>query len=328
MNSHYQALMEQMGGDKDAIFEPCVVKNYDPSTMLAKVYTLHSKQYRDFVPVLFPSLYLNSGVITPPAKDSTGILFWGAENLPFLFPANYLPPAPNLENGEIKQTSSPSQIDSSLGFDHVEGGEFFARSLGGAFVHVRNLDEVEIGTSHMHRFALSGVDGSAELAAERLRTAVGGAKVYSGPAMDGSGDFQWKLEIDDTIPEQLSDLDDDTLVSQVLSDTFDTSIVTDSPALFEHQMGNVYDGSAKIQSGVDGADLFSRGILYTKDVSQVRTERLRWELSKEGSLQLKIENDQYASVFTFHASGLSVVSQDKLDSNPDTNTRTNTLGFG
>lgn len=321
---HYQRMVNQMMGDKDAEFEPCVILNYDSSTMLARVYTLHSKQYRDYVPVLFPSMYLGSGVIAPPAKDSTGILFWGAENQPYLIPAYFLPPTLDVENGKIKQTSSPARVDESLDLSHVEGGEVFLRSLGGAFVHVRNLDEVEVGTSKLHRFTLSGIDGSAELITERMTSHVGGLQTYSGPVSDGSTDFHYKVQINDVVPDFLSELDDDELIAQILSDTFNAATVTDTTPIFEMQLGNVYDENQVKMQGADGADLFSQGILYSKDhLAQLWT----WELSKQGTMQFKIEDDQYVSTFTFRASGLSVVSQNKSDPDPGTNTRTNLLGF-
>jgi hypothetical protein len=327
--SYYKKLLGDLNANQDSIFEPCTVLSYDPKTMLASVRATNSKQNRDNVPVLFPSMYLNSGSFHPPAKESTGMLFWGANRQPYLFPAYHLQTALNYSDGTMKPTSSPDRVDPSLSLEGVQGGEHLTRSLGGSYVFLNNLGDVEMGTPNMHRVTLSKIDGMLDVVVERSQVDVGGYRSFNGPVNRKSNEHQFKIQLDDTVPSWLGDSTDTDLVRDILDGASSVFEEKEFSPLFEMQAANVYHGSAKTKSTVDDSDLFLEGILYKKDPTNetIRTQVMAVAISKKGSALLTTEDDRYVTEATIRPGNITFVFTDKNATDPNDRVRTQTFGF-
>jgi hypothetical protein len=323
---HYATKIEELSKGKDSIFEPCTVMEYDPQTMLAKVYGVNSRQMRDNVPVLFPAMYLNSGIISPPVKEATGMLFWGSENQPYLMPGYFLPPAYQQDGSTTTFSSSPKRIDDSFDLSAIEGGEHLFRSHGGAYIFLKNLDEVEIGTGKLHKLALHGSDGTLETIAERTVQDIGGYRSYNGPFSPTIPDHVLKVEIDDTLPTWHGSTDDKTLVQQILSKQAGAISETAYLPIFEMQAGNVYDGTVKQTSALDAADLFFRSLLYTDGVGTgARIQKMNFNISKLGGISLELDNDRYQTVITIVPGSMTMTF---TDSSAPAEDRTRVQHFG
>ena len=122
-NDYYRQTLDQIYSLKDSVIELAKVIEYDSARQVARVYTMTSGQYKDDVPVHFPSLYQNSGIISPPVKDSTSMLIWGADRQPYLLPVQITTPAVQVNQGLTNINASPSLIDALLTLQNIKGGD-------------------------------------------------------------------------------------------------------------------------------------------------------------------------------------------------------------
>jgi hypothetical protein len=209
VNPHYDKLLGKMGSKKDSIFESCRVLEFNPKTLMAKIYGIRSKQTKENVIVLFPSLFLNTGIISMPVRESVGLSFVGADNETYLMPGQFVPPFKETKNSVVNSNSSPGQFDSLLSLENMEPGEHLIRALGGAQVFVRNTGEIEMATSKMHRVSLVELDGSFEQIVERIRQNVGYSEYYNGtyePKNElGSDEHHISMSLRERVPEWETD---------------------------------------------------------------------------------------------------------------------------
>jgi hypothetical protein len=319
--NHYGQKLADLKQGKDSAFEPCTILAYNPDTMLAQVSATNSKQVKDNVPVLFPAMYLNSGIIAPPMKQSIGLLFWGSENQPFLIPGFFLPPAYQSNGIDRLFSASPKRIDSTYDLSAVEGGEILMRSYGGAYVFLKNLDEIEFGTSKLHRISLHGSDGLFETIVERKVEDIAGYRSYNGPVSSTNPDQIVKVEIDDTLPQWNGTLDDKSMIEEIISGGSNVNNEAEFSPLYESQTGNVYDGTSKKSSSVDGAELFFRALL-----GREATRNLSFDISKEGAISLTLKNTRYETIIHIRAGGMTMQFTDS-EAPAEDNVRTETFGF-
>src|SRR4051812_21944292 len=101
-NDYYSETIGEFFKDKDSVMEMAKIIEYDKERLVARVYTMSSQQYRNDVPVFFPSMYLNTGSFSPPVKNSTSLLFWGPDRQPFLLPIQLTVPNITVTNGITK----------------------------------------------------------------------------------------------------------------------------------------------------------------------------------------------------------------------------------
>lgn len=296
-NNYYKKLNNLMNEKKDSIFEPCRIRSFDPAKFTASVYGMRSNQVKENVLVLFPSLFLNSGVISFPVKNSTGILFVGADNESYLFPAQFLPPTREVTNGTNQSNSSPGQYDKLMNLEHMEPGEQLIRALTGSYLFIKNSGEVELATSKLHRLALNEMDGSLETAVEKERKHVGNVSYYNGPyegPLDEDETQKDKHHIKMKFAEYVPRWESDDVLSEIdlfkiLEADHPEDFVKDEAVedTFELQMSNVFsevDGT-ELTSEVDGEKLF----LDMKVKKDLQT-RLHATVSKSGAVQIRTES--------------------------------------
>lgn len=319
--NHYAQKLVELNKGKDSVFEPCTILEYNPDTMLAQVYGTNSKQTKNDVPVLFPAMYLNSGIISPPMKESTGLLFWGSENQSYLMPGYFLTPVFQSDGTNKFFTASPKRIDSSFDLSAVEGGEHLIRSYGGAYIFLKNLDEVELGTSKLHRLSLHGSDGTLEEIVERKVVDIGGYRSYNGPISGTNPDHIMKTDIDDTLPQWNGTLDDQELIAEILTTHATNDNTTSFSPIYTSQTGNVYDNAQKQTSTVDSADLFFRALLGRGTIPG-----LTFDISKEGAISLKLHDERYETLIQIRAGGMTMQFTDSQAA-PEDNVRTQNFGF-
>jgi hypothetical protein len=319
--NHYSKKIAELNKGKDSVFEPCTVLDYDSETMLAQIQTTNSRQLKNDVPVLFPAMYLNAGIISPPMKQSTGLLFWGSENQPYLIPGFFLPPSYQSDGSNKFFSASPKRIDSTFDLSGVEGGEHLIRSHGGAYVFLKNLDEIELGTSKLHRVSLNGSDGSLETIVEREIKDIGGYRSYNGPVSKTNHDHVMKVEIDDTLPQWNGTIDDKELIDQILATHTSSNNTEDFSALFESQVGNVYEGNQKKTSSVDGMSLFFRALL-----GRGTTPKLTFDVSKDGAINLLLKDTRYETKVSIRAGSIVMQFTDSQAPVED-QVRIQTFGF-
>jgi hypothetical protein len=319
--NHYARKLTELNKGKDSVFEPCTVLEYNSDTMLARVYGTNSKQTKNDVPVLFPAMYLNSGIISPPMKESTGLLFWGSENQSYLMPGYFLTPIFQSDGTNKFFTASPKRIDSSFDLSAVEGGEHLIRSHGGAYIFLKNLDEVELGTSKLHRLSLHGSDGSLEEIVERKAVDIGGYRSYNGPVSDTNHDHLIKTDIDDTLPQWNGTLDDKALIAEILTTHATNDNASAFSPIYTSQMGNVYDNVQKQKSSVDNVDLFFRALLGRSTIPN-----FSFDISKEGAISLKLQDARYETLIQIRAGGMTMQFTDS-QAVPADRVRTQNFGF-
>jgi hypothetical protein len=286
--SHYDKVVSTLTIGKDSIFEPCKIIDFNKETLTAEVYFTHSHQRRDNVLVAFPSLFLNSGIITPPAKNSTALAFWGPDREVIVIPAQFMTPKRGLEDGTLVSDASPKQVDSVFDLSNVDLGELLFRSLGGAYVFIKNIGEVEIGTSKLHQLRITEDDGSLAVQIERIKTKAAGFQIYNGPALDENGkdtdDHTIKVEISDKIPYlDDGDIDDKTIIKEVLGGNLNVLEEVKAEPIFEYQAGNVYEDFVKQHDNIDQSELFLKAKLIDNESKEVNTEIT---LSKKGRLAI------------------------------------------
>jgi hypothetical protein len=277
-NDYYRETLDEFFSNKDSIMEMAKIISYDKERLVARVYTISSQQYRDDVPIFFPSMYLNTGIISPPVIDSTSLLFWGPDRQPFLLPIQLTVPNVVVSNGVTKLNASPGFYDELLSLKNIQGGEHLIKSLGGAYLFLKNIGEVELGTSRLHRLTLSEKDGSLETVSERIRQEIGNSQFYFGPAsMDSNVDTRTNLffEMDETSNEtsQLQTIDNNTLLENVLSENLDSVELVNNPKIYTYQAGHVFDSEGQVEFDLhDGTELFEKKVM-TKD-NAARVEQL------------------------------------------------------
>lgn len=297
-NSYYDKLTEGMGSKTDSVFEPCRVVSFDPKTLLATVYGIRTKQMKKNVVVLFPSLFLNTGIISFPVKNSTGLIFVGADNESYMVSGQYTLPSKEAENSVMKSNAAPSQYDELLSLENIEPGEHLIRSLGGAQVYARNTGEVEIATGKMHRLSLNELEGTLEQVFERIKENIGYSEKFDGTYDPINSDDSDEHHIYEKLFEKVPDWETDEVIDegtlrqliQKASNPEEFFPLRIEPMIAHTQKVNVYEEGTdkKKKSKVDLADLFYDFVLLKKDSpeAEVAHERFRMNLSKEGSLEL------------------------------------------
>lgn len=307
-NPHYDKLIKGLTEGKDSIFEPCKIVEYQPEKLTARVFFLNSKQHKDDVLVLFPSLFLNTGIIAPPVKDSTALAFWGADKVPYVLPAQFILPKMNPKNGITKPNASPGQIDRSFDLSNVESGEVLLRCLGGSFIHLKNFGEIELGTPKLHRLSLFEHDGKLETSVERTDSLISGYSSYNGPYVTSehveTNDHHIKIELDDKTPDWsvVGDADDKLLLQNLSNEVLSEEYLTSNPIWF-FQMGNVFDNNdSKVTSSVDGAELFMKADLKDK----AGNLRSTTEISKNGSFLHSVKNGGEETIIEVDSNTASV----------------------
>lgn len=290
--NYYKQIIDGFYQNKDSIFEMVKIVSYDPKKLTANVYTMTSNLAVNDVPILFPSMSLNNGIISPPAINSTSFLLWGPDRQPFLLPMQINVPNVSVENGVQKINASPGYSDLLLTLENVQPGEQLIRSSGGAYIFAKNNGLLEMGTSSLHRIALNESNGAFEGLMERMNFGIGTNQFYFGPAsMDDNTDarthfyFNLKETTDETA--LLPTIDDTTLLDQALNQNTDYIILTDVPPILTEQIVHVFDDQGNVVNDEqDGTELFSQRIITKNDV--IVTE----QTSKGGRKSIKYVNGQ------------------------------------
>ena len=293
-NNYYRETLDQIYSLKDSIIELAKVLEYDGSRQVARVYTMTSGQYKDDVPVHFPSLYQNSGIISPPVRDSTSLLIWGADRQPYLLPVQITTPAVQVNRGLTNLNASPALIDALLTLKNIQGGETLIRSLGGAYVFTKNIGDVELGTSQLHRLTLSEKDGAFDLSIERIRSDLGNSKFYIGPASWYTNDdlrTHCYFELEEYLDEssKIDGASGEELVNRILSDDIDDIQINENPKMYVSQKGHVFDGEGNLEiEPADDTELFEKTVFQKDNIIHVE------KLSKGGRkvFQTRGENSE------------------------------------
>jgi hypothetical protein len=199
-----------------------------------------------------------------------------------LLPIQLTVPNVAVVNGVNKLNASPGYYDEVLSLKNIQGGEQLIRSLGGAYIFLKNMGEVEIGTSRLHRLALSEKDGAFDLSVQRIREEIGNSRIYFGPAsidsnVDTRTNFFFELDENSDETSQMPTIDDNTLLENVLNDTTDSINLVPTPKIFTIQAGHVFNAEGEVElDEQDGTELFLKQELI-KDGAR-RTETI----SKQG----------------------------------------------
>jgi hypothetical protein len=305
-NDFYSSTIEEFFAGKDSMMEMAKIISYDRERLVAKVYTLTSKQYKNDVPVFFPSMHLNTGIISPPAVNSTSFLFWGADRQPYLLPIQFNVPTISVKNGVNTLNASPSFIDQLLSLKNIQGGEHLFRSLGGGYVFLKNTGDVELGTSRLHRMSLIEKDGALDILNERIKAEVGNSRIYLGPlSMDSNKDMRshFNFQFDETSnkSDQLVPLSDEEILQKLLDDHIDGVQLEETPKIFNYQFGHVLDEHGEIERDEkDGSELFSKQQLKKENAS--RTE----QVSKEGRKVIVVKNNENEIEISYSANEVMI----------------------
>lgn len=299
--------------NKDSVLEMAKILSYDSKRLVANVYTMNSNLAVNNVPVLFPSMNLNNGIISPPAINSTSLLFWGPERQPFLLPMQISVPNISVQNGVQSISASPSYADALLTLEHIQPGEQLIRSTGGTYLLLKNNEQLELGTSSLHRFSLNGSNGSMESIIERMNFGIGTNQFYLGPAsMDDNTDtrthfyFNLKETTDET--NLLPSIDDTTLLDQTLNQNTDYIALTDIPSIMTSQMSHVFDANGNlVKDDQDETDLFSQKVITKNDVT------LTEQTSKGGRKYVKTENSNGSMEISFTPTDASITRKTTVD---------------
>lgn len=318
MTSHYGKLYERMSQNKDSIFEPCLIIRYDPEYVTAYVYCLTSQQYRENVPVLFPSMAFNRGMISPPAAQSTGLLFWGADRQAFLMPAQFIPSSYIQKDGRPVKTGSPSLIDNSFTLRNIEGGEHHISSLNGAFMHVKNIGDIELGTPSAYLFRLSESQKSAELVCPRFHQKHRGYEKLHTSSIHDLPVLTEKMYP----PRQLAEENSDMLLQAALNGTFMDVVSESGDPYWVREVGKIAENGVAQTSDVDGSALFKREVL--KKNNQVVSHQ---EVSEKGSVYHQLSDDRYDTELTITPGRITMRFTDRYETDPDLRVRVHTFGF-
>lgn len=286
-NEYYSRLNGIINANKDSIFEPCKILDFDMQRMVGTVQFINSKQKREDVIILFPALFLNSGIIAPPPRNVTALAFWGADRVPYVLPAQYILPDVTVENGSMKQNASPSKFDSTLDLSNIQLGEIMLRSLGGSYVFVKNMGEIEIGTQKLHRLTLSESDGSFNVHVDKTTLQVGGLKSALGEYVKKDGtktnDQAYVLEAKTKVPQIVTELTDKEFAQAVLSNNSTGINIEEGTDELKIQALNVFDDEDnKEKSDDDGSELLLKTTFNHAD----KTTKLT--VSKNGTLKYEI----------------------------------------
>lgn len=262
-DSYYHRKIEELTGGKDSVMEPAKILDYDSKRLVAHVYTVNSKQYKKDVPVLFSSMFLNTGHISPPSKNSTSLLYWGSDRQPYLLPLQLNIPNAEVHRGLTKLNASPSIYDDLLSIENIQGGEQLLRSIGGAYLFLKNLGEVELGTNYLHRIALNQSRGAFEAGVERLDFNVSNNPLYLGPLSresreDNRTHFSLQLNESSLESDALPDMGDKELIDQVLSKHLEPIELQDVDPIIDWQMVHVTDEDEVVYDEEDGTELSER----------------------------------------------------------------------
>lgn len=313
-NEYYRSTIEQLYEGKDSIIEQAKIINYDGERQVARVWTLTSNQYKDDVPVFFPSVFANTGIISPPVKDSTSMLVWGADRQPFLLPIQINTPNVQVKKGLTHLNASPGLADVLYTLKNIEGGEHILRSLGGAYIFLKNLGDVEIGTPGLHRLSLSEKDGALDIAIERIRLDTGNSRLYIGPAsMDSNIDprshFYFELEEFTDEASKITGVSNEEMVNKVLDDSIDEIDLQDNPKIYKNQKGHVFstDGQVKLDEE-DGTELFSEEQFEKDSVEHRET------LSKGGRKTFSTKTANGKSIISFSDDGIEITYSNTTNS--------------
>ena len=304
-NNYYSATIDQLLEGKDSIIELAKVISYDSDRQVARVLTMTSNQYKDDVPVFFAALYQNTGIISPPVVNSTSMLLWGADRQPYLLPVQITTPAVQVDKGITNLNASPGIRDVLHTLKNLQGGEHVIRSLGGAYIFLKNLGDVELGTQRLHRLLLTEKDGAFDLAVERVRVDTGNSNFYLGPAsMDSNVDPRTHLYFDlEEYSDESSKLvnTQDDIFSQILSDGIDEIKYEDKEKIFTRQQVHVFDQRGEIVSDdVDGSELFSEDVFAKGEFARVET------LSKKGRKVIRTISENRQTEIAVSSSSVSI----------------------
>lgn len=321
-DTHYQKVGDMLTAGKDSIFEPCKILKYHPDRLVVDVFCTTSRQQRDNVILLFPSLFLNTGVINPPVKDSTGLLFWGADKQPFVLPAQYLIPKTKVENNVTYMNASPNQVDEVFDLKNIESGDYMARSFGGSYLFLKNSGDVELSTPKLHKMKLVNNDGSLNIVVEKTKTEIQNFYHYNGQyePKDKRLDRKFQeqhinIKAGDKIVEsnEIIPLNDKDMIKALLSSSPE-SVVEDpmrvkNPSIWELQMLNVFDDDDEKQKHpVDGKDLFLSSKLFEQVSDNSKPLRSTIEISKKGTMTYEVTEDNKTSKVTVSSNFISVDS--------------------
>lgn len=326
VNPHYDKLLKQLSENKDSIFEPSRIVAFDAKTLTATTYGIRSKTTKKNVVVLFPSMFLNTGIISIPVKDSVGMSFVGADNETYLFPGQYYPPVKETENAQVSTTSSPSVFDELLNLENLEPGEHVVRSLSGTQVYVSN-GEVEMSTAKMHRLSLSELDGTLGLVAEGRHDHIGHSEFYNGTYRPSTKDDSDHHHILESYCEKVPDWETDEVIDpETLRKLTNINTVNESvfPLLPEQpiahlQKVNVFDltTDTALRSLLDGEELFELFKLNRHPGDPTYGKMTR-SLSKKGAEQIIIERGNERTTYARTAGGNTITSTDGVSTSSAT----------
>ena len=313
----YSETIDSFYRGKDSIIEMGKIVSYDKERLVARVYTLTSKQYLEDIPVMFPAMHFNTGMISPPVKNSTGMILWGADRQPFLLPVQYIIPSQSVKDGVNTTNASPAVFDDLLTLRNVESGEHLMRSLGGAYVFARNNGEIEFGTPHLHICRITP-DGTLELIVDRIKTEIGNSWFYFGPtSVEGTEDDRTRIafEFDESTDEtkQLPNLNDKEFLEAIMNDRDEEIELEPTPKLLRYQMGHVYNEMGDIQiDNEDGSELLSKSVLEKDDHTRIVT------VSKSGRKVVHTSKPGIETEVITSASELDMIQRRVVDGEVET----------
>lgn len=162
MDQYYAQIEQQLRANKDSIFEPCEIRNFDTKTMTAEVFFVRSKQTRKNTIVLFPAFFQDSGIFSVPLDGTKALAFWGADNQAFVFPVQFNLPSVTVENGLTILDATTQVSDSSTSLEFLTPGEYYIKSPAGSYVYMDALKDIEIGTESFRFLRLTNDEGVLE----------------------------------------------------------------------------------------------------------------------------------------------------------------------
>jgi hypothetical protein len=310
-NSYYSSTIEQFYTDKDSVMEMAKIVHFNPERLVARVYTLTSKQYRDEVPVFFPSMYLNTGIITPPVVGSTSLLFWGPDRQPFLLPIQLTVPNRFVEEGISRLSASPGFMDKLLSLKNIQGGELLFRALGNSFLFLKNSGDVELGTSRLHRIHLSTQDGAFNLSNDRIRADVSNSHFYFGPKSEGNyndlrNHFYFEMSETADNSAELATTDNEELLNNLMNDQLDTITLQKEKKISVTQYGHVFDEEGElVVDASDGTELFHHQVMKKDEIQTVT------QLSKGGRKLFSTTNGNRTTTVEISPE-IALVSTDRM----------------
>lgn len=162
MDQYYSQIEQQLRANKDSIFEPCEIRNFDTKTMTAEVFFVRSKQTRKNTIVLFPAFFQDSGIFSVPLDGTKAMAFWGSDNQAFVFPIQFNLPSVTVKDGVTQLDSTTQSSDSSTALDFLSPGEYYIKSPAGSYIYMDALKDIEIGTESFRFLRLTNEEGVLE----------------------------------------------------------------------------------------------------------------------------------------------------------------------